>query len=91
MRHSETVSNPVEFDAKACIGCKMCVVVCPFGNVHWDSVAKVIAKCDTCAGAPSCAAKCPNGALEFVDDEAQTRDRNRACAEKLKDVFLVSS
>jgi len=87
MHHSETVPNLVELDQDTCIGCKLCVQVCPFGNVHYDSVGKVIAKCDTCAGAPNCAARCPNGALEFVDDESQTEQRERATAEKFRDAL----
>ena len=87
MRQSAAVPNLVELDLPSCIGCKMCVQVCPFGNIHYDSVAKVVAKCDTCAGAPQCVELCPNGALEFVDDEAQTRSRKHAIAEKFKDAF----
>ena len=87
MHHSETGGNLVELDKDRCIGCKMCVVACPFGNVHYDSTAKCIAKCDTCAGAPHCVAKCRTGALEFVEDDAQSLTRKRALAEKLKDAF----
>jgi len=30
---------------------------------------------------------CPNGALEFVDDEQQVRSRKKAYAAKFKDAF----
>jgi carbon-monoxide dehydrogenase iron sulfur subunit len=85
MHQSATVPGLVEFDQERCMGCKACVQVCPFGNVHYDSVGKTIAKCDTCAGAPKCAALCPNGALEFVDDEDRTPEQQRAFAEKFRD------
>jgi len=87
MHHSGNGSNLVELDRSACIGCKMCVIACPFGSVRYDSVTKSISKCDTCGGAPECVEMCPNGALEFVDDAEQTRSRKRAIAEKLKTVF----
>lgn len=87
MHYGPPGSNLVELDKDACIGCKLCVVACPFGSVRYDSATRLIAKCDTCAGAPQCVAMCPNGALEFVDDAEQTRARKRAVGEKLKDVF----
>ena len=87
MHHSAGGSNLVELDRSTCIGCKMCVIACPFGSVSYDSVTKSISKCDTCGGAPQCVEMCPNGALEFVEDVEQTRARKRAVAEKLKTVF----
>lgn len=87
MHYSASTPNLVELDTDVCIGCKMCVIACPFGNARYDSVARAIAKCDTCDGAPQCVAMCPNGALEFVEDAEQTRSRKRAFAEKFKDVF----
>lgn len=80
-------SNLVELDQDACIGCKLCVVACPFGSVRYDSATMTIAKCDTCAGTPECVAMCPNDAIKFVDDAEQTRARKRAVGEKLKAVF----
>jgi Fe-S-cluster-containing hydrogenase component 2 len=87
MRHSSDTPNLVEYDEATCIGCKMCVVACPFGNASYDSKAKRIAKCDTCAGAPECVVFCPNGALEFAEDGEQIRARKKAYASKFKDVF----
>lgn len=87
MRHSSATPNLVEYDEATCIGCKMCVVACPFGNASYDSKSKRIAKCDTCAGAPECVVFCPNGALEFAEDGEQIRARKKAYASKFKDVF----
>ena len=87
MYHSADTPNLVEYDSALCIGCKMCVVACPFGNASYDSAAKRISKCDTCGGAPECVAFCPNGALEFADDDTQVRARKKAFASKFKDVF----
>lgn len=91
MHQSKTVSGLVELDKSACIGCKLCVQVCPFGNVHYDSVAKTIVKCDTCAGAPNCAALCPRGALVFVDDESPVPSRELEFAEKFRDTLRKSA
>ncbi len=82
-------TNPalVECDHNICIGCKMCVIACPFGCVRWDTFTRDIEKCDTCDGAPACVEMCPSGALEYVDDAAQARARKQAVADKFKDIF----
>ena len=87
MHHGPAGSNLVELNPDLCIGCKLCVIACPFGSARYDSVTKSIAKCDTCAGAPQCVAMCPNAALEFVEDAEQTRGRKQIVADKFKTIF----
>ncbi len=51
-----------------CVGCWMCVMVCPYGVIQRDlNGRKVALKCDLCAGReiPACVANCPNQALEY--------------------------
>ncbi|MFP5513840.1 MAG: 4Fe-4S dicluster domain-containing protein, partial [Alphaproteobacteria bacterium] len=68
-------------------GCKMCVQACPFGCASWDFQSLQILKCDTCDGAPSCAAICPTHALEWVEDTVSAQARKRSFAAKLKNAF----
>lgn len=49
-----------------CIGCKLCVIACPFGTIFFEKDSKVAAKCDLCAGDPACARACPTGAIEYA-------------------------
>jgi Fe-S-cluster-containing hydrogenase components 2 len=55
-----------------CIGCKSCVVACPFGAMQVrlvDNRARAL-KCDLCAhreGGPACVEACPTRALRCVD------------------------
>ena len=54
-----------------CIGCWMCIMVCPFGAPQpFRSFRKMI-KCDQCTGmdAPFCVESCPTRALVLVDPE----------------------
>jgi len=77
----------VVLDAAKCIGCKMCVQACPFGNAVWDLHSQKVLKCDSCDGDPQCAKFCPTQALEWVDDLVSTRSRKRAFATKFKEAF----
>jgi electron transport protein HydN len=68
----------VIIDTKKCIGCKNCVIACPFGAVEIVETAevqndgsprKVANKCDLCVGvadSPSCVKVCPTQALRLV-------------------------
>ncbi len=54
-------------DAEKCVGCWMCVMVCPFGAPVRDGDRKVVFKCDLCPerDVPACVAACPTRALFF--------------------------
>jgi Fe-S-cluster-containing hydrogenase component 2 len=53
-----------------CVGCKLCVIACPFGTIFFDAGTGTAAKCDLCAGEPACARACPTGAIEAVAGDA---------------------
>ena len=56
----------VVVDNERCIRCMACTVACPFGNMHFDPVHKLIHKCDLCRGCgdyPRCAMFCPTDCL----------------------------
>ena len=48
---------------EVCVGCKLCVIACPFGTMHYDKQTDTATKCDLCAGDPACAHACPTGAI----------------------------
>jgi anaerobic carbon-monoxide dehydrogenase iron sulfur subunit len=77
----------VAYDRARCIGCRMCTIACPFGNLTYDGVTESILKCDTCGGDPQCVRACPSRALEFVEDAVATRARKKAFAAKLMSSF----
>ena len=48
-----------------CVGCWMCVMVCPFGALTRDTQKQIAVKCDLCPDREdyACVAACPTGAL----------------------------
>ena len=81
--------GPVLIAEDRCIGCKLCLVVCPFGVIEVSRSGRAVVKCDLCiertkAGEePACVAACPTTALRLVDaGEFSRRKRHKAAAEQ---------
>ena len=79
------VTNPesgvVELDKEKCIGCKLCVMACPFGNIAF--IHGYPSKCDLCEGDPTCVRACQWEALEFVEVEKISESRRFLTVEKI--------
>jgi len=79
--------GPVLLEADLCIGCRACMMACPFGMIRLRPEAKSALKCDLCVDRtergllPACVAACPTGALELREvDEVIGKARKRAAA-----------
>jgi carbon-monoxide dehydrogenase iron sulfur subunit len=83
----EETSGRVKVDHDLCIGCKMCVVACPFGGIGFDSIGGKVIKCDLCQGDPQCVRFCETGALEFVDVEKLSTIKQRLAAERFSGII----
>ncbi len=81
-------SGPVVYDSDKCIGCRYCVMACPFGvpKYQWDRAVPVVGKCVMCApriaaGQPTaCASVCPTGATTFGRRADLIREARRRIA-----------
>jgi len=70
---TRTESGAVVYDAGKCIGCRYCMLACPFHvpRYEWDKTLPYVRKCDMCldrAGAgekPACVEACDKNALVF--------------------------
>jgi carbon-monoxide dehydrogenase iron sulfur subunit len=73
--HRNEADGPVLIEQDRCIGCKFCLMACPFGVIDVSHDGKVVVKCDLCiertkAGQePACAEACPTKALKLVDEK----------------------
>ena len=69
----KTPEGPVIYHEDRCIGCRYCMVACPFGipQFEYSKALPYIRKCTFCmhrlkeGKAPACASVCPSGALQF--------------------------
>jgi len=75
----KTENGPVIYDASRCIGCRYCMIGCPFGvpTYEWDNPFPKVQKCIMCYEKrlsqglePACTTACPSGALQFGDRDA---------------------
>ena len=76
----------VMVDYDKCIGCRLCVAVCPFGAMSFNVIDKQVLKCDLCDGDPQCVRFCDRKAVDFVSPDEVSIDKKRTAAERLSKV-----
>ena len=65
------IKEPVMADDALCVGCRSCIIVCPYGVLRLRDDGKRIKKCNLCIGRldggenPACVEACPTDALIF--------------------------
>ena len=81
-RDADTGAMVVDYDL--CVGCRMCVVACPFGAVVFDMDRRQAIKCDLCGGVePWCVRFCEPGALTYKPSSTVSLDRKRAAGHRV--------
>jgi formate dehydrogenase iron-sulfur subunit len=84
----KTAEGPVTYDPDKCMGCRYCMMACPFGvpTYEWYSAVPRVRKCQMCAhrgaAGPACAEACPTGATITGDrDELLAEARRRVASD----------
>lgn len=86
----KTALGPVTYDASRCMGCRYCMMACPFQipAYEWDKQLPIVRKCDLCAdrvakgGVTACTEICPTGATKFGDREELIAEAQQRLREK---------
>ncbi len=78
-------NGAVAYDAKRCIGCRYCMMACPFRvpKFEWDTAVPLIRKCTFCVDRveqgmePACVKACPSDALTLGDRDELIAEAHR--------------
>lgn len=85
----KTPEGAVIYDADKCMGCRYCMVACPFGipKYEWEKTIPKVQKCILCyekalqkGEQPACTAACPTGATIFGERNELIREAERRLA-----------
>ena len=74
--HRDEETGAVVCDEDRCVGCWMCIMVCPAGAVRPGKQDSIASKCDLCLeeGFPACVENCPNEAIIYREDDEEKDD-----------------
>lgn len=85
--HQDARTGLVQVYQEKCVGCWMCVMVCPFGVITEGPAHKVI-KCDRCRELdydPACVSACPTKALQWAEVNHFAAAGRRSWIEQMKE------
>jgi formate dehydrogenase iron-sulfur subunit len=86
----KTELGPVVYDTSKCIGCRYCMMACPFGvpRYEWSSAVPYVRKCILCyetrlqhGQQPACTEVCPTKATIFGDRDQLLAEAHRRLRE----------
>ncbi len=85
-------SGAVTYDASKCIGCRYCMLACPWQipKYQWTALAPYVRKCTGCdervahGKKPACVSTCPTGALQYGPRDAMLAEARKRIADNPK-------
>lgn len=87
---SRTEVGAVIYDSNKCMGCRYCMMACPYDvpRYDWDRTVPLVRKCVLCyeriktGGQPACTQVCPTRATVFGDREELIEEAHRRIRER---------
>ena len=84
----QTESGPVVYYPNLCVGCRYCMLACPFSipKFEWSKPIPVLTKCTMChnrvehGDAPACVTVCPTDVMTFGNHEELLAEAKRLLA-----------
>jgi len=76
-------------DGAQCVGCKSCIMACPWGAPQWNPDEGKVVKCDYCKDRvdnglePACVAKCVTKCLSFGETTVKTKTSRERFAQAI--------
>lgn len=89
LRDKETEAIVIDYDL--CIGCKICMMTCPFGAISIDPDNRKLIKCDLCGGKPACAEFCPTGTITYTTATNSNLRKRRLALQKMEQLLNKTS
>lgn len=86
--YREGKSGVVLINEKKCVGCKICMLSCPFGMISIDPDKGTAVKCDTCGGEPECIKHCIPEAIQFEEQPEFLQSRKNRIFDLIKKELL---
>jgi formate dehydrogenase iron-sulfur subunit len=85
----KTALGPVTYDGRRCLGCRYCMVACPWSvpRYQWNAAAPLVKKCDLCVDrlqrgeVPACVEVCPAEATVTGTRQELLAEAHRRLAE----------
>jgi formate dehydrogenase iron-sulfur subunit len=81
----KTADGPIVYDSSKCMGCRYCLMACPYGipRYEWHTSVPYVRKCNLCYERlqvgllPACVEACPEQAVIFGEREALLAEARR--------------
>ena len=91
----KTAEGPVIYDNYKCLGCRYCMMACPYGipRYDWDQEIPYVRKCIMCydrikaGGQPACTEACPQQATIFGERDELLKIAHQRIADNPRQIF----
>jgi len=85
--YRDAKTGAVVINRDLCLGCRSCMMACPFGAITWSDRDGKVVKCDLCNGDPQCVKVCTRGALQYVPLDRAFLEKRVEAAKKLGELL----